>query len=111
MKKGKNSQKKKGGGRFTNFVKGWSQKVPKRSERKKLAQKCPKCFLDVKNKKFPVCYKCQSGVCSCKNQCDGLFAARMRAKILHYDNIAEEALKRAKNQKCEWVKHLKKTKK
>lgn len=58
-----------------------------KSERKNVYHKCgPKCFLDPKNLKFPICKKN-----SCKISKRGLSAAYSRASQWNYSNIKKKA--------------------
>ena len=68
-------------------MKGWSKSAPKGKERSKMLKKCgSKCFLDPKNKKYPVCSKG-----SCKVSKKGLQAAYTRARQYHRQGIANKA--------------------
>lgn len=77
------------------FFKGW--KSPKRSERIKLYDQCPKCFLLVVGNqyKFPVCKP------NCTYDCNGIHAAYVRARQYKYEEVAEKAKKLLKSQ-CNW---------
>ena len=77
------------------FFKDW--KSPKRSERVKLYDQCPKCFLLVKGKeyKFPVCKS------DCTYDCNGIHAAFVRARQYNYEDVAEKAKHLLKTQ-CAW---------
>jgi hypothetical protein len=52
-----------------------------------------------KQRKFPVCPKC-TGVCSCKADCQGLRAARIRAAQYHYTQVKEAAERMMVQQGC-----------
>ena len=78
------------------FFKDW--KSPKRSDRVKLYDQCPKCFLLVVDNeyKFPVCKS------NCTYDCNGLHAAFVRARQYHYETVAEKAKKLLKTH-CNWT--------
>jgi hypothetical protein len=71
--------------------KGWSKMAPKKGkERNNMLKKCgSKCFLDPKNKKYPICAKG-----SCKVNKKGLHAAYSRSREWHHEKIASKARKK-----------------
>ena len=78
-------------------TKGWKKSAPKLlSERRSLKKKCgTKCFLSPKDLKFPICKKN-----SCKVDCKGLVAAKVRSNQFKYKSIAKRADSMIKKRKC-----------
>jgi hypothetical protein len=71
----------------------WSEMAPKKGkERDAMLKRCgSKCFLDPKNKKYPICAKG-----SCKVNKKGLRAAYSRSRQWHHEKIANKARKKLK---------------
>lgn len=78
-----------------NPTKGWKELAPYgTSARRQVLDKCgSQCFLDADNLKYPICPKCDNGVCSCKVNCKGVQSAYNRARQYHTQDIAEKARK------------------
>jgi hypothetical protein len=74
----------------------WSKHSPKNtSERKELMKKCDKkCFLKPTEMKFPVCRK------DCSVDCEGLVAARIRARQLSYPEVDKKVSQYYKKHGC-----------
>ena len=70
---------------------GWSKMAPKKGkDRNDMLKKCgSKCFLDPKNKKYPICAKG-----SCKVNKKGLHAAYSRSREWRHEKIASKAKKK-----------------
>lgn len=70
---------------------GWSKMAPKKGkDRNDMLKKCgSKCFLDPKNKKYPICAKG-----SCKVNKKGLHAAYSRSRQWNREKIASTAKKK-----------------
>ena len=77
----------------SNPSKGWSKMAPKKGKKRTaMLKKCgSKCFLDAKNKKYPICAKG-----SCKVNKKGLHAAYSRSREWHHEKIAKKAKKQLK---------------
>jgi hypothetical protein len=82
-------------------TKGWQKLAPKTpNERRALLARCgAKAFLDAKNLKFPVMAK--HGPCVV--DCEGLRAAKSRAKQYHHPKVAAKANRLGKRAACHWV--------
>lgn len=74
-------------------TRGWRVAAPKRGrERTELLNKCgEKCFLLPKAKKFPVCPVCKNSICTCKYDCRGIIAAKVRASQYGYTDVRKRA--------------------
>jgi hypothetical protein len=88
-------------------AKGWASLSPKKGkERREIMKKCgSSCFLSPKDDSFPICPKCLKGRdgkrrCTCKPECRGVMAAKMRAKEWKYEQVVDKALKIEKKLKC-----------
>lgn len=81
-------------------TRGWRATAPRRGrDRHELSAKCGKsCFLGS-NESFPVCPRCLNNKCSCKIDCRGVVAAKIRARQYGYGNIASSASRILKS-KC-----------
>lgn len=67
----------------------WRAKAPMTvNSRKQMKSKCPTCFLDPANRKYPVC---SSGTCS--HSCQGAKAALIRATQQRNTTIQNKALR------------------
>lgn len=76
--------------------KKWSDVDPeKMSTRRRMRASC---FLDAKNRKYPVCTK--TGRFSCK----GNLAAFNRARQQKRNDLAKKALRKAKREGCTWLR-------
>ncbi len=77
---------------------GWAKRQPsKLSTRRKMPLSC---FLDRKNRKYPVCAKGTRG--RQKVSCKGVSAAYSRAKQQGKTGVAKKALRLAKRKRCGW---------
>ena len=85
-------------------AKGWTKASPKKgTQRKLLLKKCGnKCFLRPSNLGFPICQSFNNNK-TCKKDCRGLLAAKIRARQWKYNSIANKAQKLAIKEKCDWV--------
>ena len=82
-------------------TKGWRRRAPKTpTERRELLARCgAKAFLDPKNMKFPVMAK--TGPCVV--DCEGLRAAKSRARQYHHGKVATKASRMGKRAACHWA--------
>lgn len=82
-------------------TKGWKKRAPRTPhERRALLAHCgAKAFLDPKNLKFPVMAK--SGRCIV--DCEGLRAAKSRARQFHHAKVAVKATRMGKRAACHWT--------
>ena len=86
-----------------NKMKGWKGAAPKRgTEREALKAKCgSECFLKPDSNGFPICQKLRSGSnSSCKVDCRGIIAAKVRAGIWDYKDVQEAAEMLSKKYGC-----------
>lgn len=76
-------------------TRGWKASSPRtKVERRLMREKCgEECFLNPSELKFPIC-----DLETCKVDCRGALAAKVRAAQFHYDDILEKAEKIV--QKC-----------
>jgi hypothetical protein len=82
-------------------TKGWRKRAPKTvSERRALLARCgSKAFLDAKNLKFPVMAK--TGPCVL--DCEGVRAAKSRARQFHHGKVATKAVRMGRRAACHWA--------
>ena len=100
-------------------TRGWSALAPRSvGDKLKMYNKCKsKCFLlpnkkSPKKSKFPICIKPVNGRVSCKPNCKGLLAAKVRSrqfrgKSRRYANVSKKVDKLAKSVKCKWINRSK----
>jgi len=74
-------------------TRGWRVAAPQRGpERHELRAQCGDvCFLQPQREAFPICPKCRNGVCTCKVDCRGVLAAKIRARQYKYQDVARAA--------------------
>lgn len=79
----------------------WTKIAPKQGkERTSMLRKCgSKCFLLPSEKKFPIC---TPG--SCRVNCKGLAAAKIRASQWGYNNVRSKAQHKGVKAGCSWAK-------
>lgn len=102
-------KKKQTGGSF-DITHGWGDIKPRSTaERKKLIQNCKKgCFLIPEKLKFPICRRCKGDVCTCRPDCLGLRAAKIRAAQWHYPKVYAAADEMIKRYNCQYKRKTKK---
>lgn len=89
-------------------TKGWRKASPRRrGQRRELRENCGTgCFLLPDKLKFPICRACRhqgsSVQCSCKRDCRGLLAAKIRARQWGYPEVARKAHEEAERTGCRW---------
>jgi hypothetical protein len=64
--------------------------------------------LMPKEKKFPICRRCSGEACSCKPDCTGLRAARIRAAQWHYSKVKDTAERMMSKYHCSGLSKKKK---
>lgn len=82
-------------------TRGWAKMAPKQGkERASMLKRCgSKCFLLPSKKKFPICTPS-----SCRVNCKGLAAAKIRASQWGYDNVRAKAQRKGVKAGCGWAK-------
>lgn len=83
----------------------WSTVAPRKGlDRERLMKGCGgRCFLMPKEKKFPICRRCDGRSCSCKPECSALRAARIRAAQWGYPEVYRRAKQMFDEQGCVWT--------
>ena len=82
-------------------TRGWAKIAPKKGkERSSMLRRCgSKCFLLPSKKKFPIC-----NPRSCRINCKGLAAAKIRASQWGYTSVRSRAQRKASKAGCSWAK-------
>ena len=98
-----NKSKRKGKG---SASKGWKNDSPKKGKQRKiLFNKCGKgCLLMPSRLGFPVCQKCKMGICTCRADCRGILAAKIRASQWKHNIVKVKADALGKKSECSWSK-------
>lgn len=83
-------------------TKGWKNDAPKRgAERTALKAKCGnECFLKPDNNGFPICASLRTGKNTCKVDCRGIIAAKVRSGQWDYKDVHEAAVILGKKYGC-----------
>ena len=112
------------GSKKSNPSKGWAKDAPRgKRERRRLLRECgERCFLVPSDLKFPVCRRIgrsrrkrrsfhgkssrRQSKRSCRPDCRGILAAKVRARQWKYSKVARKADNLALSQDCSWKNWL-----